>query len=300
MKACDFVHYFEWMDLPDSFFDFCLSEWAAHGVTRMIFTASQMARCVADPSVRKSFLEKAQAHGIRLSDGHVPWDPEWALNTPEEFRSRMLENNTRALELAAEAGASTLTIHIGDNVCRPESILPLSEARENLDRTLNHLIPVAERCKVVLCVENIIAPTDTPEELVRCFSKFRSSWFGCCFDSGHANVMADFPGKKKENLSPWILDTLWHGKPVLYDGDALADLLPYVVTCHLHDNNGYADQHLLPGRGTVDWNHTMDLLRKAPRLISLQNESSNVRFGLSIPEILASFDVVGALYDSVP
>ena len=63
-----------------------------------------MARALREPEFGPALIKRAEAHGIRWADGHVPWNPEWALNTPEPYRDTMIQNNTRALELAAEVG----------------------------------------------------------------------------------------------------------------------------------------------------------------------------------------------------
>jgi len=51
-------------------------------------------------------------------------------------------------------------------------------------------------------------------------------------------------------------------------------LQPRIRSTHVHDNNGVDDSHLFPGKGTVDWARTMDLLRSAegqyPLLLELR------------------------------
>jgi sugar phosphate isomerase/epimerase len=51
-------------------------------------------------------------------------------------------------------------------------------------------------------------------------------------------------------------------------------LKPRIRSTHVHDNNGTDDSHLFPGKGTVDWVRTMDLLRSAggqyPLLLELR------------------------------
>jgi len=51
-------------------------------------------------------------------------------------------------------------------------------------------------------------------------------------------------------------------------------LQPRIRSTHVHDNNGTDDSHLFPGKGTVDWVRTMDLLRSAdsqyPLLLELR------------------------------
>jgi sugar phosphate isomerase/epimerase len=36
-----------------------------------------------------------------------------------------------------------------------------------------------------------------------------------------------------------------------------------VVFTHIHDNNGTKDQHLVPGRGTIDWERLIGDLNQA-------------------------------------
>ena len=64
----------------------------------------------------------------------------------------------------------------------------------------------------------------------------------------------------------------WGDVTPSWDNAILEKMLPHVVNCHLHDNNGIADQHLNIGCGTVDWQHIISLLKKAPRLQVVQSE----------------------------
>jgi len=51
-------------------------------------------------------------------------------------------------------------------------------------------------------------------------------------------------------------------------------LKPRIRSTHVHDNNGTDDSHLFPGKGSIDWLATMDLLRSAegqyPLLLELR------------------------------
>jgi sugar phosphate isomerase/epimerase len=59
---------------------------------------------------------------------------------------------------------------------------------------------------------------------------------------------------------------------VEWEHDVLDRMLPYIVNCHLHDNDASADQHLLPGKGTIDWSKLVPKLLSAPRLMCVQSE----------------------------
>lgn len=58
---------------------------------------------------------------------------------------------------------------------------------------------------------------------------------GYCFDTGHAHMTGDMQ-EQFELMKPRVRST------------------------HIHDNNGEEDQHLFPGKGTIDWSHAMQML----------------------------------------
>ena len=80
------------------------------------------------------------------------------------------------------------------------------------------------------------------------------------------------------------------GKEPVWEDKALEKLLPHVVNCHLHDNNGWRDEHKLPGRGNVNWPHIIGLLESAPRLKVIQSEVLPVFSGTFIRELVEKFD----------
>ena len=80
---------------------------------------------------------------------------------------------------------------------------------------------------------------------------------------------SQFPGQT-------VVPPIWNdlGAPVEWEESPPEKFSPWLVNCHLHDNNGIADQHLAPGQGTVDWERIKRILRDSPRLQCIQNESS--------------------------
>ena len=87
-----------------------------------------------------------------------------------------------------------------------------------------------------------------------------------------ADLMDGTPGKHSDRMVEWIRRR-WRGN-VRFETDTLASLLPHIVTCPLHDNHGFDDEHLLAGDGTIDWPALFGRLAGAPRLRSLQNEAN--------------------------
>jgi sugar phosphate isomerase/epimerase len=63
---------------------------------------------------------------------------------------------------------------------------------------------------------------------------------GVCFDCGHAHMMGG------------VLQ-------------AFETLKKHICSTHVHDNHADKDSHLWPGKGTINWKETMELLRSAPQ-----------------------------------
>ena len=61
-------------------------------------------------------------------------------------------------------------------------------------------------------------------------------------------------------------------------------MLPHVVNCHIHDNMGQVDEHVLPGKGNIDWVKISSLLKQAPRLKNIQSETGCFGDAVSIKE----------------
>lgn len=43
---------------------------------------------------------------------------------------------------------------------------------------------------------------------------------------------------------------------------ALRTAASHLISLHIHDNSGVADEHLLPGRGVIDWRQVLAALRE--------------------------------------
>ena len=84
------------------------------------------------------------------------------------------------------------------------------------------------------------------------------------------------------------MDNAW-GEVVECYPDALGDLLPHIVTCHLHDNDGYSDAHQMPGEGRINWPEQIAKIRTAPRLVSMQSEVSVGKYAYSIRHLAETF-----------
>lgn len=155
--------------------------------------------------------------------------------TDESQRKAAIDETLATLDVAAAVRYSTLVVHGGV----PE---PYGGAADNhlasLVRSLEELAPVAERYGVRLAVEVIPNALSTPAALVELVeSDIDAAGLGICMDVGHARLMGDVV-------------------------DAIETCSGHLITTHLHDNRGRNDDHLVPGKGVIDWDATLLALQK--------------------------------------
>jgi len=267
--------HFSRKELQDVLFSF-----AAHGLRFLSLDGGTGVRLSEDPGYGNFLQRECRKSGVSILNCHAPHMPEWEINLPDPM---VLKRHLRLLDFYAELGCETVTVHAGTN----DSGEPLATLRDRTCRSLEALIRRAGELRMVIVLENTIFPTDTPEELLGYMARFRCESFGFCFDAGHANLMDGFPGKRSADMVDWIARR-WDGN-IRFETDTLGQLLPDVVTCHLHDNDGFDDQHKLPGEGSIDWPRLLDRLEQAPRLRSFQNESEHLKYRVSVLRIAACF-----------
>jgi sugar phosphate isomerase/epimerase len=242
-------------------------EFAENGAPNLVLTDTAIQKIMADFRFSRELREDAEACGIKFVDAHAPFGVLLDLNCPDpDYRHQMKLRHKLSLNICREMGVDTITVHVGNDV---PSDLPLQKHLDNISDALDAILPEAEKCGVTVCIENIWFRTNTPERLLEFKEKFPTDNLGFCYDAGHANLM--FNGRNtKDSHAKKCWD--FHGEQVPWDGEILEKMLPHLVNCHLHDNNGENDQHYMPYDGCIDWKHIVGLLKKAPRLKSIQSE----------------------------
>jgi sugar phosphate isomerase/epimerase len=173
------------------------------------------------------------------------------------------------LSYAAELGAEQIVYHAMALPDTPESESALAAEA----RSLEALVPLAERLEVTIAIENLAPVYPSPETLsaspitLRALAqRIGSDNLGLCLDVGHAQISADLRHTGVEKLCEPALDL--------------------VTVFHLHDNLGARwtpagdelgvdplrlDLHLPPGRGTLPWNRIRRLLdgHQAPLVLEV-------------------------------
>lgn len=221
-----------------------LVEIAAHGFDAVEVFAVRSHFDYRDRRAAIALAEWLDDTRLRMHSMHAPiardytngtWREPLTLAAAEEARRKAAVEETLAtLDVAAAVPYSALVVHCGV----PE---PHGGAADNhlasLVRSLEELSPVAERYNVLLAVEVIPNALSSATALVDLIESEIEADLGICMDVGHARLMGDVV-------------------------EAIEACSGHVFTTHLHDNRGRGDDHLVPGKGVIDWDGTLLAFQK--------------------------------------
>ena len=268
-----------------------MQEFAVNGAKHLVLTHAVINQLLSNAILSKQYKKEMANAGLSFVDAHAPFAVGNDLNYPDKsFRRQLLHRRRLDLEICADMGVDTITIHTGNDCSYPD--VPAQELLDNVDEALDYLLPEAEKLGIIICIENIWCPVNISTTLLEIKKKFPTPALGFCFDSGHANLM-----EKGMAYEMGAVKERWNlvGREPEWQEDVLAEMLPHVVNCHLHDNIGQWDSHLLPGMGNIDWTHVIPLLKKAPRLKNIQAEVSIAGSGVAIRTLVEKFNELGEL-----
>ena len=285
-KQIPLAYFYSWNHVSDAMIPNIMAEFKWHGVDHLVFTNFLLSRIINDFSFWTLLHRNAVKQGINLVEAHGLLGQGNDLCCPEKGRRPgMIEDHKRAMNYCAESGCKTYTVHMGAY----ESVYyktPNEVLRPLVLDALENLLPTAESLGLVIAVENSYERSNTPDEVAFYIEHFNSPFIQCCLDVGHAHLMSPGPDKKREKYFA-EMDWAWGEKIEEYTG-AWERLAPYIVTCHLHDNDGYSDAHQLPGVGTIDWKKVISQIKRSPNLISMQTEVITAN-GLPIAKLVQTF-----------
>ncbi|MBO4632717.1 MAG: sugar phosphate isomerase/epimerase [Lentisphaeria bacterium] len=277
------TYLFDFEHTDDKMRPYIMHEFAANGAKHLVLSDTLLRMIMNQRNMAVTFSQEMAAEGLSFCDAHAVFGPYLDLNCPvAEARPEMLLRHKLQLEIIASIGVKTVTIHVGNENQYPE--YSLETQVDCVKRSLDELLPFAEKRGIIICIENIWTRINTADRLLEIKKEYLTDTLGFCYDAGHANLMDK--GRNFPESNPY---SAWGTEPPQFDDRILEKMLPHVVNCHLHDNNGIADQHFNIGRGTVDWKHIVRLLKQAPRLQAVQSEVIPVRTRDSIREICEKF-----------
>ncbi len=279
---------FDFEHVSDRMRPYIMHEFAANGAKHLVLSDTLISMILQRAPLANDLLKEMAKEDLTFVDSHTPFGPKLDLNCPDRSaRGQMVLRLKTALGIIADMNVDTTTIHVGNNHWISPEECPLEQHIANIEEALSELLPEAERLGITICIENIWFQTNTPEVLLRIKEKFPTSALGFCYDAGHANLMDNGRAYEK-SAAKRAWESVGIATPP-WDDRILEKMLPHVVNCHLHDNNGADDQHRNIGHGNINWPRIIGLLSKAPRLKNIQSEVIPVRENESIREICAAF-----------
>lgn len=265
-------YYYNWASLSNEDFYKTIREFVDNGCRRFVITHGLLKEMI-ESEEKVKFLRKLCADmEVEFPSVHALLGKGYDLNyTDLEKRPAMFAAHERAMEIAASFGCRTYAIHVGAAEHCYDHV-PLEVLRPLAIDAVEQLLPAAEKTGMIIAVENSQEPSNTAAEVMKIVNHFNNHPnVGACYDTGHANMLVSAPGKTREQYGPHM-KTCWWEKGVEFEDNALELMKDQIVTCHIHDNLGYADQHGMPFDGTINWAEMMPKLFSCPRMIDYQTE----------------------------
>ncbi|MGI5878310.1 MAG: sugar phosphate isomerase/epimerase family protein [Christensenellales bacterium] len=169
----------------------------------------------------RAFREMADDCGVRIPQGHLDLGADISLR-------ETVESLKAWLDLFLAIGVRACVLHYGKGPLAGEAPELHIEERARALRELTGHIAGSDAC---ICLENLRYPHDsTCGALLSLIEAAGGEHLGICLDTGHLNLAGGDPARFVTEAGPWLR------------------------ALHIADNEGAADQHMLPyGRGTVPW-----------------------------------------------
>ncbi len=265
-------YFYNWSGLSDKQFYSVVREFVDNGCNKFVITDPLLKELINSPE-RVDFLRKlCKDMSVEFSSVHGLDGKGFDLNCSDRSRRPdMFKDHIRAMETAVSFGCKTYVVHVGAaEYCYDR--VPLDVLRPLALDALENLLPAAEKCGIIIAVENSQEPTNTAAEVMDLVNKIGDHPnIGTCYDTGHANLLASAPWKTVDKYEPYFEKCWWDGG-LKQEDNAIELMRDTIVTCHIHDNSGYGDLHGMPFDGTIDWAELMPKLFDCPRMIDYQTE----------------------------
>lgn len=286
MKKIPVTYAYPWAVQDENTRRTILKDLSGNGIKNLVLESKIIERIFSEPELGFKYQKELKEFDLNLMDAHAPWGTWKYPGMPlEEFHELITLRHKAAIRICNQFNVTSMAFHTGNTFNSIFGNFTLDDYYNMMIRTLEELIHDAEKYNVVLCLENQWTPLNHSSCLIKAVEYFNSPFIGLCYDTGHAH-MAQCGKSDPENS--WV-PQLWNdlGQPVKWEEkDMIDNFQPYVVNCHFHDNNGFQDNHKLPGEGTIDnWEHIIDVLRNAPRLQCIQSETSVSPAEMSVADL---------------
>ena len=241
-----------------------------------------------DEEILKHFMPwkaAAEKYGIDNYQAHAPF-PGYVVDPTGEYNAYLLHVLEKTIMGCAYIGCRYLIIH-PFFLDYANQVDDQTEWETNISRYAA-LIPAAKRYGVTICLENM-------------FKQYKGKIYAaCCSDIDMACRYVDTLNEMAgEKVFAFCLDTghlLLTGQDVQTVMIRLGDR---IAAFHVHDNDGWNDQHLAPYMGRLDWKRFEEGLRAIGFDKTLSFETFNVMNVVDRelwPQVLKFIEQTGRLF----
>ncbi|MBR7143907.1 MAG: sugar phosphate isomerase/epimerase [Lentisphaeria bacterium] len=265
-------YYYRWQKLSREDFYRTMREFVDNSCRYFVITDEMLKNMLLDPDQVKFLKGVCKDMQVEFSAVHGLDGRGFDMNTVDpDRRQGMVNDHIKAMNIAAEFKCRSYVVHVGAaHYCYDR--ISLDILRDLALKTLELLLPEAEKLNMVIAVENSFEKTNSAKEVMKLINHFGNHPnMGACYDTGHAHCMASAPGKTLDKYEPYFAKCWWENG-VEQEDDALETMQSQIVTCHIHDNSGYGDLHGMPFDGTINWAELIPKLKNCPRMESYQTE----------------------------
>ncbi|QTA80031.1 Xylose isormerase domain-containing protein, TIM barrel [Desulfonema limicola] len=187
---------------------------------------------------QKEIRKTLEKHNMELVC-HLPTFV-YTADLTESIRRVSLEETLLSVETAKETGARKTVLH--PSLISGMGMFAIDTAKKYAFESLEIIVNKADKLGLKLCLENMTPQCRAffkPDEFEEIFQGFPSLFM--TFDTGHANI-----NSKEEKRGVDFINKFKHR----------------LAHVHISDNNGKKDEHLPPGKGTINFQEIISALIK--------------------------------------
>jgi len=199
------------------------------------FDASTLDTC--SPSMYQDVANSLRSHGIPCTF-HAPFEDLQPASFDDRIRKISLQRLRDTCQLAKLFNPLTIVSHTG--YWKWVHYEKLEEWMARAVESWKEICTMAQEHGSRILLENVF--DDSPEVLARLVQEIGPENVGLCLDIGHLTIFTQC------RIEEW-----------------LSILGPFIEELHLHDNHGLLDEHLVMGRGTIDFDPLFEYIRDHDR-----------------------------------
>ncbi len=191
--------------------------------------------------------------GMVFNQAHAPFISS---SCPESRKETIFEEVVRSMRSASCLGIPHIIVHPLKYLDYTIDGNPQRLFEMNME-FFNRLKPYCEEYNIKVCLENLWqylpnrkiwkSVCATPQEFNMYLDNLDNNWFGACLDIGHSLLVGEKPDEFINKLGTRLM------------------------ALHIHDTNGFTDNHTLPYLGIADWD-------KITQGLALNNYSGDFTF----------------------